>query len=269
MHKISVLMCNYNYGDFVGQAIESVLSQTLPDFEFIIVDDGSTDHSVSEISRFNDHRIKLIFKENGGQASAFNVGIRHCTGDLISFLDSDDWWLPQKLETVLCTMQASKAQIGVVQHQLTVWCEGQEWPYKRILPTGDCFAEMKATGRLDYFVPTSGIAVPANICRKVFPVPESLRVCADAFVTRTSIAFGKLLSIPESLGYYRKHSNTVYMNSEFDDIGLYNAELIPALNQFYRNNGFEGTQLQSVPKRSFRRKALRRIARIFQKLADI
>jgi glycosyltransferase involved in cell wall biosynthesis len=275
--KFSVLMCNYNYGDYISHAINSVLEQTLPDFELIIVDDGSTDHSVNEISKFSDQRIHFISQENRGQAAAFNTGIQYCSGELTAFLDSDDWWLPQKLENVNLSCQASRASIGLIQHQVTVWSDGEEWPYKHILPSGNCFEDMQSTGNLDHFVPTSGIVIPTEICKKIFPIPESLKLCADAYLTRTSIAFGSLLSIPQSLGYYRAHINAVFRNASFNSITLFNDTLIPELNRFYSENGFTDVVIRNLPeqkphaiqlRRTFRQKVLSRIARLAQKMAE-
>lgn len=90
MHEISIIIDNYNYGQYVGDAIRSVLLQDFSDFELIIVDDGSTDNSREVISSFTDSRIKTIFKENGGQLSAFNEGFKAASGKIICFLDSDD-----------------------------------------------------------------------------------------------------------------------------------------------------------------------------------
>lgn len=89
---VSILMPNYNYGRYIGEAIESVLRQTYPHWELIICDDGSTDNSCEVVKRYQDKdsRIKLIQKENGGMASALNAAYRECKGDIICLLDSDD-----------------------------------------------------------------------------------------------------------------------------------------------------------------------------------
>ncbi len=90
--KVSVLVSNYNYGDYIGQAIESVLEQTYESFELISATDGSTDNSRRVVAEYcgRDYRIHLIAKENGGQASGFNAAFAASSGELICFLDSDD-----------------------------------------------------------------------------------------------------------------------------------------------------------------------------------
>ena len=90
----SIIINNYNYGQFVGQAIESALEQTHP-AQVIAVDDGSTDDSREIIARF-DSRVLPIFKPNGGQGSAMNDGFAMATGDIVLFLDSDDSRTPTR-----------------------------------------------------------------------------------------------------------------------------------------------------------------------------
>ncbi|MEA5616605.1 glycosyltransferase family 2 protein [Cronbergia sp. UHCC 0137] len=98
MTKISVVIPVYNSEISVAATIESVLSQTYPDLEIIIVNDGSTDQSMAICQQFDDQRIKIIHQKNRGLAGARNTGIRHATGDFLAFVDSDDLWLPEKLE---------------------------------------------------------------------------------------------------------------------------------------------------------------------------
>ncbi|MBE6992492.1 MAG: glycosyltransferase family 2 protein [Ruminococcaceae bacterium] len=100
MHMFSVIIPAYNAERFVGTAIESVLQQTNPDFEIIVVDDGSSDNTKSVVSQIRDSRIKYIYQENGGVSAARNTGIRNACGEFICFLDADDYWLANHLETV-------------------------------------------------------------------------------------------------------------------------------------------------------------------------
>lgn len=88
---ISVLIDTYNHERFIEKAIHSVLEQDFPvaDREIIVVDDGSTDRTAQIVQRF-ERSLRYIRKENGGQASAFNIGIPECRGEIIAFLDGDD-----------------------------------------------------------------------------------------------------------------------------------------------------------------------------------
>lgn len=96
---ISVIIPLYNKEKQIVHTLQSVLNQTFQDFEIVIVDDGSTDGSVSEVEKFSDSRIRLIFQKNAGVAAARNRGIEEVKGDLIAFLDADDEWKPEYLAT--------------------------------------------------------------------------------------------------------------------------------------------------------------------------
>ncbi|KPA11621.1 glycosyltransferase-like protein, family 2 [Candidatus Magnetomorum sp. HK-1] len=96
MQKISVIIPVYNRPVFVKEAIQSVLDQTYPDVELIVVDDGSTDETAHVLNQFGN-AIRVIHQQNQGVSAARNTGIHNSTGTWIAFLDSDDIWLPEKL----------------------------------------------------------------------------------------------------------------------------------------------------------------------------
>ncbi len=96
--RVSVVLPVYDRENYVGEAIESVLAQTLPPDELIVVDDGSTDGSLAVVERFARPSMQVIRQENAGIGAARNRGLRAATGDLIAFIDSDDLWEPDKLE---------------------------------------------------------------------------------------------------------------------------------------------------------------------------
>ena len=98
--SVSVIIPAYNAEAYIGRAIESVLAQTVPVLEVIVVNDGSDDATVGAASTFGD-RVKVISKPNGGPASARNLAARYATGDWLATLDADDWWFPYKNEIQL------------------------------------------------------------------------------------------------------------------------------------------------------------------------
>jgi len=105
--KTSVVLPVHNRADVLARAIQSVLDQRLKDFELVIVDDGSSDDSVAVAKSFNDERIKVVeLGENRGGNVARNTGVRAATAPLIAFLDSDDTYLPEKLERVVAEFDA-------------------------------------------------------------------------------------------------------------------------------------------------------------------
>ena len=97
--RVSIVIDNYNSEAFVAQAIESALAQTHADLEVLVVDDGSTDRSAEVIRRYRD-RVRVVEKPNGGQGSAYNRGFADSSGELVIFLDGDDWLYPQAAQAV-------------------------------------------------------------------------------------------------------------------------------------------------------------------------
>jgi len=117
--KISVIIPTYNGGKYIKRAIESVLNQTFQDFEIIVVDDFSSDDTISVIKELQkeNSRIKLICldKNSGGPACPKNEGFKIAEGEYITYLDQDDEWLPNKLEEQLKLFEGSKGKsLGLV-----------------------------------------------------------------------------------------------------------------------------------------------------------
>lgn len=96
---LSIIIPLYNKENKIANTMKSVLSQSFQDFEIIIVDDGSTDNSVSEVKKIDDPRIRLISQTNAGVSAARNRGIQEARGEFIAYLDADDEWNPKYLET--------------------------------------------------------------------------------------------------------------------------------------------------------------------------
>lgn len=99
-YSVSVIIPTYNRARLLPEAIDSALGQTLPPLEVIVVDDGSTDDTARVVARFGE-RVVYLHQPNAGPATARNNGVRRARGDLVALLDSDDRWLPRKLEVQL------------------------------------------------------------------------------------------------------------------------------------------------------------------------
>lgn len=97
---VSIIITNYNYGNFLASAINSTLCQRYSSIEVIVVDDGSTDHSHAVINSYGK-RIFPVFRQNGGQASAMNAGFHQSHGEIVIFLDADDMLLPDIVQKVV------------------------------------------------------------------------------------------------------------------------------------------------------------------------
>lgn len=109
---VSVVIPSYNHARYVGDAVDSALAQTNCRVEVIVVNDGSTDDTADVLARYGD-RIRAIHQTNAGLSAARNTGIRHATGDWVSFLDADDYWHPQKTERQLAAV-AETPDVGVL-----------------------------------------------------------------------------------------------------------------------------------------------------------
>ena len=115
MCKISVVLPVFNGGRYIEKAIDSVLSQSLDDFELIIVNDGSTDNTLEIINGFNDKRIILINQENRGPGAARNRALEIVRGEYVMFLDSDDWFFDDAFETAYNEASQKDTDITIFQ----------------------------------------------------------------------------------------------------------------------------------------------------------
>lgn len=115
---VSVVIASYNMANYLPLAVRSALAQTYKHIEVLIVDDGSTDNT-GEVAKhlLDDHRVRYIVQQNKGQAVAKNCGIRESSGEFIAFLDADDMWMPEKLDTQIPLFFHSKT-LGVVYAKL-------------------------------------------------------------------------------------------------------------------------------------------------------
>jgi glycosyltransferase involved in cell wall biosynthesis len=102
---VSVMMPAYNAEQYIGQAIESLLAQSYPDWELIVVNDGSTDGTAEIVTQFADARLKVFHQANAGEAAARNSALKQMQGEFVAFLDADDLFLPHHLEVMVKYLQ--------------------------------------------------------------------------------------------------------------------------------------------------------------------
>ena len=217
---VSVLIDTYNHERFIEQAIVSVLEQDFPaaEREIIVVDDGSTDRTPEIVKKF-EPRVRFLRKENGGQASAFNAGIPECRGEIVAFLDGDDWWAPQKLTRVAQAMNAD-ASVGIVGHGIVnVQRDGRE--RAEVLREGFHFQANTIDGALLFrrrgaFLGTSRMAIRAAILARIGPVPETIEIQADEYLFTLAAVFMGAQILPEALTYYRLHEGNSFQLAGHD-----------------------------------------------------
>lgn len=126
---VSIIMPSYNTGKFITETINSVINQTYTNWELIIVDDCSTDNTDEVVAQFNDERIRYLKNpKNSGAAVSRNYALREAKGKWIAFLDSDDLWLPEKLEKQIAFMEKNDYKFTFTDYKI-VTPQGVELPY--------------------------------------------------------------------------------------------------------------------------------------------
>jgi glycosyltransferase involved in cell wall biosynthesis len=209
---VTIIINNYNYAKFVGEAIESALAQTYDRVEVVVVDDGSTDASRGVIARYGD-RIVAVMKENGGQASAFNAGFAASTGEIICFLDSDDLFLPAKVSEVADRFDRNP-EIG--------WCfdpvqefdsrSGERRAPSAITSTGKWDARaMTAAGKQPFVrTATSGLSFRTETLARILPMPEIIRITSDNYIKHVALGLKEGWMLSQALSLQRIHGDNAY-----------------------------------------------------------
>lgn len=210
MAKISVIMPAYNVAAYIGAAIESVIAQTVADWELIIVNDGSTDATAAVVEAFaaTDPRVRLLHKDNGGISTARNHALRQAGGELLAILDGDDLWEPNYLERQVDLFErhpdidivtGNGWFLGGRQHAMPA----RPWPDRRPQPT-------LATILGD----ETSIFILSIMRRRVYDTiggfDETMRSNEDYhFWLRAAVAGFRFLRNDEPLGHYRRRDDSV------------------------------------------------------------
>jgi glycosyltransferase involved in cell wall biosynthesis len=217
---VSILMANYNYGRYIGEALHSALRQTYPHFEVIVCDDGSTDDSREVVSRYceRDPRIRLLTKENGGLASALNCAFAASQGEIVCLLDADDIFLPEKLEHVVKAFLRCH-DCGLCIHRvLKIDEHARPFSYARpaILLSGWLAQEALLKGtHVRSLPPASGLSFRRPVLDLLFPVSTRLRRVVDAYISHTAQLITKLCAVPEALSNQRIHASNITSGRTF------------------------------------------------------
>ncbi len=217
---LSVLIDTFNHERFIEEAVVSVLEQDFAasDLEILAVDDGSTDRTPEILRKFVP-RVRVLTKKNGGQASAFNAGIPECRGEVVAFLDGDDWWAREKLSRVMTAM-ADEPAVGIVGHGITVvQRDGRE--QQEILREGFRFQANDLEGARLFrvrrsFLGTSRMTIRRALLAEIGRVPEAIAIEADEYLFTMAAVLGPARILPEPLTYYRLHDANLYQMSEMD-----------------------------------------------------
>lgn len=221
MPAVSVVIDTYNHAAFIEEAILSVFDQDLPasETEILVVDDGSTDATPEIVKKFGP-RLRYLPKKNGGQASAFNFIAPETRGNVVAFLDGDDWWKKNKLSSIVGAFEAHP-DVGVVGHGI-IQVDSGSGAGSVLTPENPGSFDLETTAGAQTFrnymcfLGTSRVSIRRDTLMKALPIPEELVIEADEFMSVMSVAHGGALLLGEPLTYYRLHDQNLYQFRDKD-----------------------------------------------------
>ena len=192
---ISVIIPTFNRWPLVGEAVESVLGQSVSNFELIVVDDGSTDGTAKELARFGS-RLHFFATPRGGVAAARNFGVSRARGRYLAFLDSDDLWRPRKLE-VQTSFFEQHPEVQVCQTE-EIWIRNGIKVNSKFIhqkPSGDIFARSLEL----CLVSPSAVMMTKELFDRLGGFDETFPVCEDYDLWLRIAANHSVALIPEPL----------------------------------------------------------------------
>lgn len=212
---ISIIINNYNYASFISKAIESALEQTYPATEIVVVDDCSTDSSRQIIASYGSSVIPIFHQTNGKQGAAFNSGFAKSQGDIILFLDADDYLYPQAVEQII---QAWQPDLAKVHYRLDVVdSDGQSrhysYPQGSSLDRGNIQQSVLTVGTY-VGVPTSGNALSRKALAQITPIPQAFNTTSDDYLSVLVPLYGDVAAVDQPLGAYRIHTSNQWAMTE-------------------------------------------------------
>lgn len=255
MLKFSIVIPLYNKKLYIKRAVDSVLAQTIKNFELIIVDDGSTDNSVNIVKNIHDERIRLVQQENEGECAARNTGIRAATYNYIAFLDADDEWKPDFLSTIseLIDLYPNAGAYGTGIEIVSV---DKRIKIKNILshgPHGLIENYFKVTTSESSPLTSSSVCIPKSTFEKVgkfpvgvkrngdtctwinialkYPIAFSSKICAKYYRDVEDSACNKYL--PQQIPFEKTILDAIKNGEIKDDTVIYAKELLAKLNYIY------------------------------------
>lgn len=216
--KVSVLINNFNYGRYLGYCLDSVFNQSYNNIEVILYDDGSTDTSSQVWSSFLRSNFKVISKSNLGmypsinQANAIWEAFKESSGEIVCLLDSDDAFLPDKVQTVVQEFCRLPEVVLIQNKMLEIDSNNKKTGNirKNVIENVDILQEISLSNRVDlYFMSTSGLSFRRSYLEKVLPLEMSRNtlVWPDVRLTRTALFYGKVFTLRHPQGEYRLHTS--------------------------------------------------------------
>jgi glycosyltransferase involved in cell wall biosynthesis len=213
---VSIITPTYNHQDFISQCIESVLSQTYPNWEQIIVDDGSTDDTPDIIKKYTDPRIKYIRQENIGiwkLGETYNRALEIAQGELVAILEGDDFWPPDKLEKQVPSLENKEM---VLSWGKGIYVDRENIPIGKSKPINCDTKTLNDNRKLTRELLFRNIVHPpvTAMIRKSALLPEGFKQPVKSpfvdYPTWFKLATrGKFVFVDYELGYWRRHSGQI------------------------------------------------------------
>ena len=203
---VSVVIPVYNGAKYIQMAIDSILKQTYNNYEIIVIDDGSTDDTRQQLQHYRG-KIRYVFQENQGSAAARNIGIDLAKGDLVAFLDADDFWtMPNKLEKQINMFESNSSFGGINTGWVIIDSEGKQ--IKTVQPWHQAPILDLETWLNKKCVRTSAMVFRKEWLNKVGGFDEELRQFHDVdLALRLSLAGCKIVWLKETTTCYRQSDN--------------------------------------------------------------
>jgi len=204
---LSVIITNYNYAHFLPVAVDSVLSQADDEVELIVVDDVSSDNSREIIASYGDRIRPVLHEVNKGHGGAFNSGFAASRGDIVMFLDADDFLLPGAIETI---RKNTEEDVVLYHYRMLLADEtgalGDLFPpEQQSLASGDIAQKLLNHGRYDGTI-TSGLVFSRAALEQVMPMDqEAFRQGGDGYLSAVVPLYGESRSYGTPLSGYRRH----------------------------------------------------------------
>jgi glycosyltransferase involved in cell wall biosynthesis len=209
--SVSVLITCFNYGAFVGEALDSVLVQTYPPSEIIVADDASDDNSCEVVESYvgRGFPVRLLRNPHGGMAANLNAAYKNSTADVICLLDADDTFLPGKVEAVVNAFQAHP-HAGFAVHRASMVDKRTRarglYPLLSDLPSGDCAQiTYDNAGILMGLPPTTNLALRREVADRIFPIPVEYTGYAEQMIHRLAPLMTEVCAIDVPLARWRLH----------------------------------------------------------------
>jgi glycosyltransferase involved in cell wall biosynthesis len=225
--RITAVIPAYNCAAYVGQAVESVLCQTRPVDEIIVIDDGSTDNTASVLAPYSD-RIRYVKQENRGASAARNRGVELAQGDWIALLDADDVWTPDKIQRQLQAAAQYPAAVLIYAQMANFVDEGHDqgvWP-QRVCVSPDDRSLIRWWACLSDLPPTPTVLARTDVLRRCGGFDTTLSTAEDLDLWVRLLAIGPLVGVPAVLARRRLRSGSLTdVNHDVDQYVRYLAVL--------------------------------------------